>query len=215
MTKADKFIFRAEDHKYFHGGIEVPGVTRLLQDYDLINFDGVPKERLDYKFALGTAVHYAIKLYNEQNLDEDSMHKAVKPYFQAYKKFCEIHKYEPRHTEHRLYSKKWQFAGTMDSQGLFFWKKNDLESIIDWKCSWGMYPANGPQTAGYQILFEEEYKIKIKARFGLQLKPTGAFEIIEYSDPADKTVFLSALTLHHWKVRNGLIKPETIKGSIQ
>lgn len=209
-----KIEFDQEKHIYRFGGKRVPNVTSLLAEYGLINFDGVPKHRLTFKSALGIAVHYAIQLHNEHNLDENSLHESIKPYFMAYKKFAEVYKFEPRHTELRMHSKKWGFAGTLDAQGLFFWKKKEIEAIIDWKCSWGLYPANGPQTAAYQLAFEDNYPdIKIKGRFALQLKETGNYEIVEYVDLTDKNTFLAALHLHSWRIRHGLIKQGSENGN--
>jgi hypothetical protein len=200
---SEKLTFDQEKHEYFYEGKKVPGVTRLLQDYGLIDFTGVPKERLEFKSALGTAVHYAISLHNQDDLDEDSMSEEIKPYFLAYKKFCEVHKYEATHTELRLYSKKWRFAGTMDSQGLFNYKGKEVESIIDWKCVYKGYPSANIQTAAYELLFNENFpEVKSKKRFNLILKPTANYEIVECADPGDRNIFLACLTLHHWKERN-------------
>ena len=174
--------FDQEKHLYYWKEKYVPNVTRLLSEYGLINFEGVPKERLDYKSALGTAVHRAIHLYNEDNLDEESIHPEILQYFNAYKKFTEVYKFEPRYTELRMFSKKYMFAGTLDAQGLFFCGGKEIESIIDWKCTFSLYPSASIQTAAYQLLFNENYpENKVKKRFNLILKNTGNYDIIERS----------------------------------
>jgi len=201
------FTFDPIKHRYYYDGRHVPNVTSLEEEYGLINFDGVPRDRLEYKTVLGSAVHYAIMLHNQDNLNEESLDPRIKGFFLAYRKFTEVFKYEPRRTELRLYSKKWRFAGTLDSQGLFYWKQKEIEAIIDWKCTWALYPANAVQTAAYQILLEENYPdIKIKGRFSLQLKDTGCYELLEHTDKTDRNTFLAALTLHYWRVKYGLIK---------
>ena len=201
--------FDPEKHHYFYQGLRVPNVTSLLKDYGLIDFTGVPEDRLEYKSALGSAVHYAAFLFDQGNLDEESLHPDIVPYFQGYKKFREITGFEPRYSELKLYSKKWRFAGTLDLQGPFEWKEQEVESIIDIKCSWELYPSNGPQIAAYKLAFEEMFRsIKIKARFVLQLKPNGNYEVDLCKDADDQTTFLSALHLHHWKIRKGILKEE-------
>jgi hypothetical protein len=198
----DKHIYRVD-------GREVPANTRILEDQGLIDLDGIPRDRLAYKSALGTAVHYAIHLHETHNLDEKSLHPEIAQYFQAYKKFSEVFKFEPRHTELMLYSKIWGFCTTLDLQGPFVWNKKEIEAILEIKCSWNMRAANAIQTAAQQIAFEENYPdIKIRGRFGLQLKGTGNYDVFEYNNPRDKNTFLSALTCHRWRIDNGLINKE-------
>lgn len=200
--------FDQETHIYRWNNEIVPSVTQLLNEFKLVDFSGVPKDRLEYKRSLGVAVHYAIELLEAQNLNEDSLAEAIKPYLDAYKSFREVTGFEPRQTENRMYSKKWRFAGTMDQQGIHLGKVGNEEAIIDYKCTWKLYAACGPQLQGYKILFEENTGIKIKRLFGLQLKPTGHYELEEFKDPNDKQDFLACVWLHYQK-RN---KYQTSKG---
>ena len=196
------FTFDQENHEYRVNGEVVPNVTRLLQEFALCDLSRVPKDRLEYKRVLGTAVHVACDYLDNGILDEESLHDEIIPYVKAYKKFREITGFEPSHTELRMYSKKWRFAGTLDKQGLFEYGGREIESIIDLKCVWEMYPSTGPQTEGYKILFEENHKTKIKGRFGLQLKPSGNYEVIPFGDKTDNTTFLSCLHLHYWRKKH-------------
>ena len=204
-----KLTFDHDKHLYFYDGVIVPNTTRLLQDYGLIDFSHVPLARLNYKRDLGTAVHYACFLLDENNLDESTLHPEIVPYVNAYKKFMEITGFEPRFSELKLYSKKWRFATTLDRQGPFEWERKEQESVIELKCTWEMYPSTGPQTASHKIVVEENFpEIKIKKRFGLQLKENGNYEIHPLTDPQDENTFLACVVLHHWRERNGLIRPE-------
>lgn len=200
--------FDHDAHIYKWNDEIVPSVTQLLNEFKLVDFSGVPKDRLEYKRSLGVAVHYALELLEQQNLDEESIDAAIKPYIDAYKSFREVTGFEPRQTENRMYSKKWKFAGTMDQQGIHFAKIGNEEAIVDYKCTWKLYAACGPQLQGYKILFEENFGIKIKRLFGLQLKPTGHYELEEFKDASDKQDFLACVWLHYQK-RN---KYKTSKG---
>ena len=72
-----------------------------------------------------------------------------------------------------------------------------------------MRVANAIQTAGQEIAFQETYpKVKIKNRYGLQLKETGNYEVYEYNDPRDKQIFLGALVCHRFRMDNNLLKKE-------
>lgn len=211
MKKPDEFLFDQEKHIYRLNGEVIPSVTSLLSEFALYDLSKVPQDRLKYKQGLGIAVHYACDLLDDCRLDESSLHEDLVPYVNAYKKFREVTGFEPRHSELRMYSKKWKFAGTLDKQGPFEWQGKEQESIIDLKCVWSMYPSTGPQTEGYKILFNENFKdIKVKARFGLQLKESGNYEIFPFTDATDNSTFLSCLQLHYWRKRHhqkGEVKP--------
>lgn len=201
--------FDPEAHIYKWNDEIVPSVTQLLNEFKLVDFSNVPKDRLEYKRSLGVAVHYAIELMEQDNLDEESLSEEIRPYVNAYKSFREVSGFEPRQTENRMYSKKWRFAGTMDQQGIHLSKVGSEQAIIDYKCTWKLYAACGPQLQGYKILFEENNPgIKIKKLFGLQLKSNGHYELEEFKDPNDKQDFLACLWLHYQK-RN---KYQTSKG---
>ena len=208
--KKDEFLFEPEKHIYTLNGEVIPSVTGLLSEFALYDLSKVPTDRLKYKQALGTAVHYACDLLDDCNLDESTLHDDLKGYVSAYKKFREVTGFEPRHSELRMYSRKHRFAGTLDKQGPFEWNGKEQESIIDLKCVWAMYPSTGPQTEGYRILFNENFKdIKVKARFGLQLKESGHYEVFPFTDATDTTTFLSCLQLHYWR------KKHNQKGAVQ
>jgi hypothetical protein len=199
MTKT-LFEFDPESHIYSYGGDIIPSVTQLLQEFGLIDFSQVPKSRLEYKRVLGIAVHYAIQLHNADNLDEGKLDKRILPYFLAYKKFTEIYKFEPRHTELRMYSKKMRCAGTLDLQGLLNYNDAEVETILDIKCSWILYPSNKVQLSGYKAMYEENYKTKIKKIFSLKLNQNGNFDLVEHQ--YDYNTFISMVILHYWKKEN-------------
>lgn len=200
--------FDPEKHLYKWNDEEVPSVTQLLNEFCLIDFSGVPRETLEYKRALGVAVHYAIQLHANDDLDESSLHKDIVPYFEAYKRFREVTGFESVCNEARLYSKKWRFAGTLDELGLEICQMGNVPCLIDYKCTWKLYRSVGPQLEGYRMLVHESLKelnlpknFKIKKVYGLQLKPTGHYNLEEFNDPNYKQDFLACLWLH-WRKRD-------------
>lgn len=196
-----EFTFDPEKHLYAVKGEVWPSNTQLLKEFGLLDFSNVPPERLEYKRILGTRVHKACEiLANCQALDEDQIRESMPeiiPYVNAYRKFREIHDFEPNFIEHRMVSRKWRFGTTLDQQGPF----NGVETMLEIKCSWEIYKANGPQTAGQEIAFTENTGIKIKRRVVLQLKENGSFELHECEDRADFNDFLACIVLH-WRKRN-------------
>lgn len=196
-----------ETHEYSYDGIPVPGVTGLLEKYGLVDYSTVPPDRLKLKQLIGSAVEDTIDLYDAGILNENSVDPLVAPYLLAWEKFCQVEKFVPISSQRMLFSKTYRFAGKPDKFGFLRGK----DSMIDTKCTWAMYAAAGPQTAGYEILGEENLKFKIKGRYGVLLKPTHSFEVFDFNDrkqrvllgmpedPAsDRSIFLSCLQLHHW-----------------
>ena len=195
----NELTFDIEKHEYKLGDVVLPSVTQLLSEFKLVDFSGVPADRLEYKRQLGTAVHAAIFMLNQGILDEKSLDPAIVPYLDAYHRFKQVEYFDPDNGGDlvRMYSKKWLFAGSPDDTGIL----NDAETIIDYKCTYAMYKSTGAQLSGYEILFRENMKRKFKRRLGLLLKPTGHYELTEFKDKTDEQDFLACVHLH-WQKRN-------------
>lgn len=203
MPKELEYCFDPEKHLYTVNGEAWPSVTQLLQEFGIIDFSNVPKDRLEFKRILGMRVHAATLLLDNGSLDDEHFRKNFPecvPYLEAYRKFREFEDFEPVHKEHRLFSKKWKFAGTPDEQGFHISKFGAHDALIDYKCTFSMYSATGPQLAGYSMLIEENLGIKIKKRFGLLLKPTGSYDLVPFKMADDFTDFQACVYLH-WKKR--------------
>ena len=104
--------FDAEAHRYYLDGREVPSVTRVLSDLELIpfaNFEASPAARR------GSAVHEACKLDDLGKLDEGSVGPNVIGYLQAWRLF---RKRTPQVTWDRIEmpcaSEVHRYAGTPD-----------------------------------------------------------------------------------------------------
>ena len=200
-----------------------PSVTQLLSEFKLVDFSHVPDERLEYKRILGTRVHYATVLIDNGSFDEDHAKEnfpEILPYLEAYRKFRTIENFEPVHKENRLFSKKWRFHGAPDESGINLSLHNGYPVMIDYKCTYAMYPSTGPQLSGYDILIRENAKElgldanlfrKQTKRYGLLLKPNGHYELHPFEDANDKQDFLACLWLH-WAKRN---KYKTSKGDFK
>lgn len=202
-------VFDHGEHIYYHAKTQVPSPTMLFSEEELCDLSDVPEDRLVWKAGLGKAVHFACHLLDINDLG--AIDDQIKPYLEAYKKFKADTGFIPAYSEQILYSKKWRYATTLDRQGFFSWKGKSGESIIELKCTASMFPTVGPQTASHQIAFEEVAGIKIKYRYAVQLLKTADYKVHEYSDPQDHTTFLSALHLHHWKVKHRIIKPRRME----
>jgi hypothetical protein len=204
MIDPKDLIFKEEGHEYFYKGVLVPSNTQLLKEFGLIDFEGVPQDRLEYKQKVGRAVHLAASLLDFGTLDENSVSPLIAGYLLAWEKFKAVHKFKPRLNETPLYSRKWRFATTLDRQGTLEWKGKRLEVILEIKCTWELHWSTGPQTAGQKIAFEENHpEIPIAGRFCCHLRPDQNFELIRFDNKEDVTTFLACVHLHYRKKRGG------------
>ena len=64
------------------------------------------------------------------------------------------------------------------------------------------YKVAALQTAGYKIACEEREKIKIHARWVVNLTADGKYKITEYKSATDESVFLCALQIFRWRQNN-------------
>lgn len=112
-------------------------------------------------------------------------------------------------TERKIYSRLYQYAGTMDGLALVDSCDNQLcckcafksrLSVIDWKSSNYLYLEYLLQTAAYQFAYEEEHEVKVADRWIIRLgKDDGEFDPwhVEAEDfDEDFGGFLITLALH-------------------
>lgn len=179
-----------------HGNL-VPSVTQILKP--LHDLSRIPQAVLDRKAALGTAVHKVCELHLRGELDEDSIHPEVAPYFVQFTRFLAQSGFVPIAQERRVFSRRYFYAGTLDLYG----DLNERRVLIDIKTPLKVHPVFGPQTAAYAAALREQHpELHTDERFVLRLLPS-KYQLHPLNDPADMNTFMSALTLHHWKTRHG------------
>lgn len=198
-------ILLTDKHEYLVNGERVPGVNEVLHTLGLIDLSSIPIFTLEPARQLGEYAHVATALDDKGTLDEGTLSKDLRPYLTAWRKFKEDFDlaFMPEEIEPKLYSPKWHFCGTPDRKPQLLRNK---QILLDIKTSTTMYPATELQTAGYQILCEESYNIKIKERWGIQLLPIGSYKIYPYANFTDRDIFLGLVNAWWWKKEKGLIK---------
>jgi hypothetical protein len=201
--------FDRESHTYQWNGQAVVNVTRVTDSLD--SYFGVPANVLERKADIGDAVHYACELFDQGELDTDSLPEEIRGYVTAWIDLRATTGFVPSHVEQRVFSRRYKFAGTLDRVGYFSAlkrvKPGDL-CLLDIKTTATLMPAAGPQTAAYAGAFEEMNGIKIKRRYVAQLKPDGTWRLEEHEDITDFSVFLSGLSIYAWRQRHK-IKEQT------
>lgn len=197
--------FDEASHTYLLDGVRVPSVTQVLKP--LYDFSRIDPAMLQAKAALGTAVHRACELLDNDDLDEESEdgQAALLPiagYLAGYKKFKAEKKPYVIFNERQLHHPVHRYAGTIDRR----YKIEGDVWDVDLKSTVAMSPIVGLQTAAYTEMFKaNSIGGNTKARRGaLQLFPEGKYKLWEFKDPSDFSVFLSLLTVQRFKERHSL-----------
>jgi hypothetical protein len=94
-----------------------------------------------------------------------------------------------------LFSENYCYGGTPDLPC----KLSGKESLIDIKSGYKSL-TTGVQLAAYALLLDRSIN-----RYGLYLESDGKYKLIEYKDRNDKNIFLSALSLYHYRAERKLL----------
>jgi len=185
-------------HTYYLDGRPIPGVTGILEAEGITDFSMVPEVRLEASKLFGTATHVATHLYDLGILDWATVSPPIIPYLNGWIKFLKdynIKKHE--HIEKIIYSRIWNFAGTLDRIN----RPNNKLTVIDLKTPTSVSPGNFLQTGAYKIGYEEMTGERIKQRWIVQLKPEG-YKIHPCTATSDESVFKALALTHNWKLLN-------------
>lgn len=191
--------FNPENHEYRLNRFVVPSVTQALSI--LNNFDGIPKDTLEYARDRGIAVHAATALYDRDNLDEESLSPVLRPYLDAWIRFNDETKFQCDYLEQRVCSEKYRYAGTLDRAGTIKQPLGVEKVLLDVKATAVISEVTGPQLAGYDQAGKETFEDWPKkiSRYTVQLRDDGTYRLHQHEDKADIQVFLAALTLYNFR----------------
>jgi len=186
--------FIEDGHLYYVNGNNIKCVSNIVHANGLSDFSMIDPVHLQWTMARGKAIHLACELYDNGNLDESTIDDEVMPYFEGWVKYIEKEKPVFTGIERRVYSKLWQYCGTVDRI-----TDNTIKDIKTVNTVSGL--SCKAQTALYQIAYEEETGIKIKQREVIHLVP-GDYKIITYKDKSDITAVKSMVSVMNWKANN-------------
>lgn len=185
-------LFDAASHTYTLDGKVVPGVTSILKP--LIDLSGIPKDVLEAKRQLGTDVHLACQLLNDQDLDEESIEPQVRGYLTAYQRFLVESGAKVMASEMRVHEPAVNFAGTLD----LILHYRGVGWVVDIKSSIATPISTGPQTAAY-LRAVHAHDATIGHRAALRLRPDGKYRFDPLQNPNDWSAFVACLTIHRFK----------------
>lgn len=186
-------------HVYRWDGEVVPSVTQVLHAWSGI-------ARLDESILaaarqLGTDVHLATALDDQDDLDSDSVDEMVLPYLQAWRIFCEFEDFEAFEVERMVYSKRHGYAGTFDRYGRM--RKRRKPVLLDIKTG-TPDPTHGPQTAAYAEAADLGVNGPDRCTVYLQPGRKPPYLVEWHKSAGDLAIFLAALTHYRWRERYGL-----------
>jgi len=187
--------FEPESHRYYVQGVEIPGVTRII---DALFPHSGAQFYTDVARERGTAVHRACEYFLEGDLDESSLDERIAGHVEALRRFLRESGFVATHTEERVISSRYRFAGTLDLVGPL----NGRNALIDFKTGEPL-PQHALQTAAYQIAFEEMGLGRIEDRFGLYLRGDGRYRLKKFENVMDRQMFLSGAAVFQWRNQHG------------
>lgn len=185
--------YRESDHTYWMFGGEVPGVTTILKAAGLYNESFFTEESRNR----GTYIHKACLYHLQGDLAEENIPEEYRGYVEAFKLFMAESECKPivEQCEVPLFSNVFRYAGIPDMPCMF----KGRMSLVDFKTG-AETPVTGIQLAAYVQLMDTPAD-----RYGLYLKADGKYRLIPYCDRKDLAVFNAALTMYHFRKREGLL----------
>lgn len=185
--------FDEATHTYRLGGKVLPSVTQVLDC--LVDWRHVDRAVLDAAAEFGSHVHQAVDLWNRGVLDEPALDPALRPWLESWKRFLVDTGATVIESEARLACRMPEYAGTADA----IVRLGKTICLIDIKT--GAVPRTvGPQLAAYMHAWNEAHPdLTVRRRFALAVNGSG-YALSECKNPADWSVFLSALNV--WRFIN-------------
>lgn len=191
--------FEEKGHRYFLDGRRYPCVTDILKESAVINMP--PGVDMTEAMHRGRYVHAACDLLNNHNLKMETLIPRYTGYVRAWALFLKEAAAGVIASESRVYSKKWQYAGTVDS----ILQVNKGIALVDIKTGERPEPFWQLQTAGYKIAWEEMYGQKINQRLAVMLRADGTYKKDSHVDPGDINQFLGFVSGYAWKLNKRII----------
>lgn len=177
-------------HVYRIDGVVVPSNTQILTEVGIVDTQWYTEEGK----IRGHNVHLACQMLDEDDLNFDALDSELLPYVKAYQKFKAESGFKPDLIEVPCFNHTFHYATTLDRTGTF---PSGEYTLLELK-SGAVEPWAALQLAGQNECLEKRI-----SRHVLQLKSDGTYRLTKFTDPNDRNVFLSAVSVVHWKRNNG------------
>jgi len=182
-------------------GLVVPSCTQVLESVGLIDYRFVKQSVLDHKGDIGTEVHALCAVIDRgERLEDYEYDPRLQPYLDSYASFVQVMRWKPEKIEYGPYIAdvgSMPVGFTVDRVGLI----DSEEAVVELKCTSTDEPSHSIQTAGYDMCLGGG---KRRRRYTVRLQGDGKMaKLTPHTDMSEYGVFLSALTIAHWKSNKG------------
>lgn len=192
LPDLDNLVFEEERHLYWVDGKAIKSVSHYLTPISGQVYQGIDKGVLDIAARRGTAIHFAVELYNAFGVIEIA--DEYQPYLDAYLAWFEKNRPENIFEERRVYHPTYWYAGTSDQISTI---DNSLW-LIDYKAVAQLHPyLVGPQLAAYAKAWQA-HGVPIEHIASLHLQKNGKPAFKEYPIQENFNVFLECLSVQSY-----------------
>ena len=196
-------LTRDDEHRYFLGRLELPGVTTVLETLGLRDkypHSNAPRE--------GTAVHLATALHDQGELER--VGPALEPYLDEYKRFLAMYHPEFLRIEQMLYHPVLMYACQIDREAIITGKRFVIYlKLSDYKVA----RCTDLQTMAYAVLVSnrpEDALSITRAAVRLSSKGKDPHVTIFEDNETSLRAWLGAVDLYRWVIKSGITVTRTI-----
>jgi len=198
------------------------GIWEAGKSYDEIEIikaletaKNIHTEKKNQSATIGELAHKWIENYIKSKIEGKEppappLNEQLKNSIDAFLKWEKENNVEWLESERKIYSKKYDYAGTLDAEAIV---NNEL-SIIDFKTSQGIYDEYLLQVSAYLYAREEETKKDYKNIYIVRIGKNGDLETKKIKDKELKDcfkAFIGCLEVYKWQMKNKDLKIKSKK----
>lgn len=188
----ENLTFEEERHLYWVDGKPIHSVSHYLTPISNQVYQNIGHNTLDLAARRGTAVHFAIELYNAFGVVE--IDDEFRPYLDAYLSWFDKNHPESILEERKVYHPTYWYAGTSDQISNIdgeWW-------LVDYKAVAQLHSfLVGPQLSAYAKAWQA-HGVPIEHIASLHLQKNGTSAFKEYPIQENFNVFLECLSIQNY-----------------
>ena len=199
FTRKSDLVLLESTHTYYLDGTEILSNTQCLEKAGIQDYSRIPAEIRERSSAFGRVVHKVTELWDRCILDDSSVDPMIRPYLEAWKRYCDKHVKSWLLIEQKVFCpvRGLWVAGTIDR----VYTGESGIVLVDIKSAYGGEESYKIQTAGYTTMFEWLMRQKVVSRQTVELREDGDFTPFEHTDAHDFQIFDDAVEIAYWKSR--------------
>jgi hypothetical protein len=165
----------------------------------------IPLHHLERARNIGTAVHIACELLDQDDLDFDSIDPAILGYIVGYQQFREEYQFKPELIEHAMIGEvnELRYGMRFDRLGTVHIKGVEERVLLDLKTASKPSPSWPIQTAAYLVGYSAVDEGSRPRRAVVHLVKDATYRVLYHTLDSDFDIWSSALTVAHWRIANG------------